>query len=113
MAQANQGREMKIIDQYIELWNERDAARRRELLADIWVEDGEYVDPLGEARGPAAIDAAIAGAQGQFPEFVFSLAGPVDAHHNVARFTWELGPAGGESVVVGSDTAVMTEDGRL
>lgn len=104
---------MKIVDQYIELWNERDAIRRRELLADIWTDDGEYVDPLGEARGPAAIDALIAGAQGQFPGLVFSLAGPVDTHHNIARFTWELGPEGGESLVIGSDTAVLAEDGRL
>ena len=104
---------MKIIDQYIELWNERDGIRRRELIADIWADDGGYVDPLGEARGPAAIDALIAGAQQQFPEFVFSLAGPVDTHHDIARFTWELGPAGGESVVIGSDTAVLAADGRL
>lgn len=104
---------MKVIDQYIEMWNERDAIRRREMLADIWAEDGEYVDPLSEASGLAAIDATIAGAQGQFPGFVFTLAGPVDTHHNIARFTWELGPSGGEPLVIGSDTAVLTEDGRL
>lgn len=104
---------MKIIEQYIELWNENDAIRRREQLADIWAEDGGYVDPMSEASGLAAIDATIAGAQGLFPGFVFSLAGPVDTHHNIARFTWALGPEGGESVVIGSDTAVLTEDGRL
>jgi hypothetical protein len=104
---------MKIIDQYIELWNERDAIRRRELLADVFADDGAYIDPLVEANGLAAIDATIAGAQGQFPGFVFTLAGSVDAHHNIARFTWELGPEGGESLVIGSDTAVLAEDGRL
>lgn len=104
---------MKLIDQYIESWNERDGIRRRKLLAEIWAEDGEYVDPLGEARGAAAIDATIAGAQGQFPGFVFRLAGPVDTHHDIARFTWELGPAGGDAIVVGSDTAVLSGDGRL
>jgi hypothetical protein len=104
---------MKVIDQYIELWNERDAVRRRELLADIWAEDGEYVDPLGTAGGLPAIDAMIAGAQGQFPGFVFTLAGPVDTHHSIARFTWELMAGDGEPLVIGSDTAVLNEDGRL
>jgi hypothetical protein len=25
---------------------------------------------------------------------VFALGGPVDAHHDIVRFTWELGPHG-------------------
>jgi hypothetical protein len=37
----------------------------------------------------------------------------VDAHHNLARFTWELGQDGAEAVVVGFDVAVLSEDGRL
>ncbi|SDK61753.1 hypothetical protein [Nonomuraea jiangxiensis] len=37
----------------------------------------------------------------------------MDAHHDLARFTWELGPAGGEALVAGFDVAVLTEDGRV
>ncbi|MEU6738778.1 hypothetical protein [Streptosporangium sandarakinum] len=37
----------------------------------------------------------------------------VDAHHDVARFTWHLGPEGGEAIVVGFDVAVLTGDGRI
>ena len=38
----------------------------------------------------------------------------VDAHHNVARFGWELVPAGGgESIVEGFDVAVTADDGRI
>ena len=51
--------------------------------------------------------------QGQFPGFVFTPAGPVDAHHQQARFTWGLGPAGAEPVVVGFDVAVTGDDGRI
>ena len=34
-------------------------------------------------------------------------------HHNQARFTWGLGPAHAEPVVIGFGVAVATEDGRL
>ena len=38
----------------------------------------------------------------------------VDAHHNIARFTWELSPVGGgECPVIGFDVLVAAQDGRL
>lgn len=40
-------------------------------------------------------------------------AGAVDAHHDQARFTWELGPDGADAVVVGFDVAQRDADGRL
>jgi len=55
----------------------------------------------------------IAAVQAQFPGFVFTLLGPVDAHHGQARFTWGLGPANAEPLVIGFDVAVAAEDGRL
>ena len=55
----------------------------------------------------------IAAVQEQFPGFEFRLAGPVDGHHDLARFTWELGPAGAEAPIVGFDVAVTGGDGRL
>jgi SnoaL-like domain len=103
-----------VIERYIEIWNERDPARRRALLAETWSEDATYVDPLVVAEGHDAIDATVAAAQAQFPGFIFRLAGPVDAHHQLARFTWELAPgADADAIVVGFDVAVLAEDGRL
>jgi hypothetical protein len=40
------------------------------------------------------------------------LAGAVDAHHDQARFTWELGPDG-DAIVIGFDVAQRDADGRL
>jgi hypothetical protein len=51
--------------------------------------------------------------QTSFPDFVFSARGPVDAHHNQARFGWGLGPAGAEPVVEGFDVLVLDDDGRI
>jgi hypothetical protein len=56
----------------------------------------------------------VSSAQKQFPGFTFRLGGPVDVHHNLARFTWELAPAvDQEAIVVGFDVAVLAPDGRL
>jgi hypothetical protein len=38
---------------------------------------------------------------------------PVDAHHDLARFTWELGPVDAEPLVIGFDVAVLSDDGRI
>jgi hypothetical protein len=69
---------------------------------------------LAVVEGHEAIAAMIIGVREQFPGLVFKLLGDIDAHHNVARFGWELVPeGGGESLVVGFDVAVVADDGRL
>jgi hypothetical protein len=103
-----------VANRYIDAWNEPDAAARRKAVAELWAEDGGYTDPLADVAGPDAISALITAVHDQFAGHVFRLAGPVDAHHDVARFGWELMPAGGgEAIVVGFDVAVAGPDGRL
>jgi ketosteroid isomerase-like protein len=103
----------QIAARYIETWNETDADARLKAVADLYAEDGVYTDPLGVAEGPAAIAAMIGAVQGQFGGLAFSLGGDVDAHHDMARFTWNLGPAGAEPIVVGFDVLVVNADGRI
>jgi hypothetical protein len=55
----------------------------------------------------------ISAVQAQFPYLVFTLTGPVDAHHRQARFSWSGGLAGAEPIIVGFDVALAAEDGRL
>jgi SnoaL-like protein len=102
-----------IVARYLACWNETGPDSRRKLISETWAADGRYTDPLADARGREEIDAVIAAVQAQFPGFVFTLAGPVDAHHQQARFTWGLGPDGAEPLVVGFDVAVANSDGQL
>ena len=102
-----------IAERYLATWNEADPQARRRAIDELWAEDGRYVDPLAVAEGRDAIDATIGAVRAQFPGFVFQLAGPVDAHHDQARFTWELTQPGTEPLVVGFDVAVLDGKGRL
>ena len=103
----------EIIERYLAAWNETDAAARLALVESLWAADGSYTDPLADVRGPEAIASLMGAAQRQFAGLTFTLGGPVDANHNQARFTWHLGPAGGEAVVIGFDVVVLDGDGRI
>jgi hypothetical protein len=103
----------KLTEQYIATWNETDPSVRRALIDQLWSSGGRYIDPLADVTGPDQIDAVIAGAQAQFGGMTFRLASAVDAHHDQARFTWELGPDGADAIVVGFDVAQADADGRL
>lgn len=103
-----------VVERYLEIWNTPDDGERATLIAEVWTEDATYTDPLASVSGHEEVNGLIGGAREQFPGLVFSLAGPVDAHHDVARFTWHLGPEGAaEPVVVGFDVARIAPDGRL
>ena len=102
------------VDAYLAAWNETDAESRREAVEQLWADDGGYTDPLATVRGHDGVAAVIEGAQKLFPGHVFRLLGEPEQHHDIARFQWELVPSGGgESVAIGADTAVLTEDGKL
>jgi hypothetical protein len=103
----------EIVERYIATWNETDPPARRKLVDELFATDATYTDPLAQLAGRDQIDAAIAAAQEQFAGLVFSLAAAVDSNHNQARFTWNLGPAGTEPLVVGFDVAVTDEAGQI
>lgn len=102
-----------LIDRYLACWNETDADARRALIDQHWTESATYVDPMAAATGREEVSAVIDTVHQQFPDFVFSPVGDVDAHHNQARFRWGLGPAGAEPVIIGFDVVVTDPDGRI
>ncbi|MFE7563251.1 nuclear transport factor 2 family protein [Kitasatospora sp. NPDC057500] len=102
----------QLAARYLAAWNETDPAARRRLVDEAWAEDGTYTDPLAAVTGREGVDALIGAAQAQFPGLVFTL-GPVDAHHGIARFTWNLGPAGEVPLVIGFDVLVADAEGRI
>jgi hypothetical protein len=102
-----------LVDRYLACWNESDPEARRALIARHWSPRPSYTDPLAAVTGREAIEQTIGAVQERFPGFTFSPVGPVDAHHQQARFTWGLGPADAEPIIVGFDVVVLDDDGRI
>jgi hypothetical protein len=102
-----------LVDRYIAMWNETDAKRRRDIIAKLWAENAQYVDPLMSGDGATGIDAMVQGVQQRFPAHRFSLTSKVDAHNDRVRFGWALGDGAGEPLVAGVDFGVVSPDGRL
>ena len=98
---------------YVAAWNETDPDRRRALVAALWTEDAAYGAPVMQGQGHGGIEALIAGVQARFPDFRFAVSGRPDGYGDRVRFSWDLGPEGGEAVVQGTDFATLAGDGRL
>jgi hypothetical protein len=103
----------KVVDGYFAAWNQTDPDLRRELIASTWTDDASYVDPLFEATGATALDEMVAAVHERYPEHRFRLTAPVEAHHDRARWGWELGVPGEPPIAAGVDFALLAEDGRL
>ena len=104
----------QLVERYLDTWNETDDEARRSAVAAVWSEGAQYVDPLATSAATIRLRADRSGAAaGARPRLPPRRSG-VDAHHNVARFSWELVPeAGGESLAIGFDVAVISDDGRI
>ncbi|MBO2446405.1 nuclear transport factor 2 family protein [Actinomadura barringtoniae] len=116
-----------LIGRYLTAWNEPCAKSRGALMEELCTEDVRYVDPLMDVTGPAALSATISLTQAQFPGMTFRL-GAVDAHHDIARFTWHLVPedgngdgsgsgsgdgSGSGEVLTGFNVVAVAADGRI
>lgn len=101
-----------LVDRYIAMWNETDAARRRTLIAEVWTADATYVDPVLRGDGRDGIHAMVEQVHERFPGHRFRRTGDVDGHNDRIRFGWELAPEDGAPVVHGIDFATLA-DGRL
>ncbi|MCE0763066.1 nuclear transport factor 2 family protein [Pseudonocardia kujensis] len=103
-----------VVARYLTAWNTTDGRPRAKAVAAVFTEDARYVDPLADVTGHEAITALIGGVHAQFPGFVFGPVGDPDAHHDVVRFRWGLGPDGaGEPPVIGADAVTLAPDGRI
>jgi hypothetical protein len=96
-----------IVARYLATWNEPDAARRAALVAETFTPAARYVDPLARAEGSAQLAGLIGAVQARFPGLVFTRCGVAELHDTFARFSWSLGPVGGQPIAGGTDFAVL------
>jgi hypothetical protein len=124
----------ELADRYLALWNEPDADRRRRMIAELWIEDGQhFVQPpqeireiaaqpgigltaILEARGHEAIEARVASAYEHWvgSEGVsFRRRDDAERLGDVLKFHWEGLDKDGELFAVGLHVLVLAADGRI
>ena len=106
-----------LVEQYLKIWNEPDAALRRASIAKLWTEDAVQFTAEHEYRGYEALEQRVESAHEEFVKrggFVFRPSGEAEEHHGAGKLTWEMVPAGGGDVAaVGIIFWLLSEDGRV
>ncbi|GAA2876242.1 hypothetical protein GCM10010472_37270 [Pseudonocardia halophobica] len=96
----------------LEVFNERDAERRRAAVARTYVADVDFSDPEGTVTGHEAVDEKARDLLDRSPGFVFTPDGPVRVARDLGHLAWGFGPEGEPPVVRGMDIALV-EDGLI
>jgi hypothetical protein len=124
----------QLADRYMALWNEPDAGRRRQMIAELWTEDGTHLlqppqeirdiaaqpgvglRAVLEARGYEQIEARVASAVEHWvgsEGLTFRGRDDADALGDVVKFHWEAVTKDGELFGVGLNFLVLAADGRI
>jgi len=91
-----------------EVFGERDRAKRREALAEIWHGEGVLVNPDGRHVGRVEIGHTVETLLAKFPGFVFTERTAPEGFHGVGRIGWGFGPPDAPPVVTGIDVGEAT-----
>ena len=102
-----------VIDTNLIAYGNPDATSRQQQLAQVWAADGKLIDPPIDGAGLDGIDQMMVAVQSQFPGHTFRRTSGIDAHHGVARYSWELVAADGSVSLTGLDVAETGDDGKL
>lgn len=95
-----------IVENHLKIWNEKDEAKRKVLLNQVYASDVEMVDRHFIAEGIEEISKFIVELQTKNPEFKFT-AKSVETNHNIVRLYWQFGSKTKPSVVSGMDLFVI------
>ena len=101
------------IDTYMDAYSESDSALRAELVARTFTSNGELIDPPIDGKGHAGITEMMGAVLGHYPDHRFRRTTGIDAHHNVARYGWELVGTAGAVALTGTDVAEFADDGAI
>ena len=102
----------ELINKYFASLNETDGESRRELIEQVWAENGKFVSPFGIAVGRDAIDAKVQKALEQLAGGEVRRAGDIETLHDCFRLKFEVVNQKGEAFIGGVDFGVIA-DGKL
>jgi catechol 2,3-dioxygenase-like lactoylglutathione lyase family enzyme len=103
---------LALVERHIQIWNEKDEAKRTALMNEAYASNVEMVDRHFIASGYTEITGFVNGLQEKNPTFWFTHVKPIDTHHNIARLFWQFGSKENPAAVTGMDLFVI-ENGKV
>ena len=103
-----------VVRRYNEVWAESDASRRLDVLAEIWADDGIYIDPdvPKGARGAHGLSDLIATSLQELPGLSIAAISDVAILGERAWYRWRATTLDGEHFE-GTDIIEFATDGRI
>jgi hypothetical protein len=101
------------IDTWLAAYTDADVERRTRAIAEVWNPEGQLLDPPLDGAGREAIGQLVDVVLSHFPGHTFRRTTAVDAHHDVARYGWELLGPDGTVTMTGLDVVTVDGAGRL
>ena len=95
------------------VFGERDADKRRSLIAKIWDSKGIFIDPHGRYVGHSGINDAVVQLHRRLPDYAFSILAETDAYSGVGRLQWGFGPPSEPRKLTGIDVLVASDERRI
>jgi hypothetical protein len=106
-----------LVKNYVEMWNEPDAEKRRRTIRELWTEDGAQYTKIHEPRGYAELEERVTNAHVKNVRdggYIFRPKGDAEGHHNLVRVHWEMVPAkGGKVEALGQDLFLLDDAGKI
>ena len=93
----------------LEVFNERDDAKRRAAIERTYAPDVRWTDAEGVSTGRDALEAKCVALQQQLGNLQFVAAEPVHQLPNFGYLAWHLVDADGHSVTSGFDVALIND----
>jgi hypothetical protein len=103
--------EQLMLANLLEVFNERDADKRKAAIGRTYANDVRWTDDEGVTAGHEALDAKCMGLQQNLGDQQFVADGPVRLLQGFGYLAWHLvDPASGAPSLSGFDVALVTED---
>ena len=97
----------------LEVFGERDPARRRAAMQHTFADNITFHDPEGNVTGHEALEARIEALYADTPpDWAFQAAAPAAEVADLGRATWTFGPPAGPEAARGMDIGIIA-DGRI
>jgi hypothetical protein len=107
----------QFADRYVSLWNESDPEKRRQQIANLWVDEGEHYVESGKFVGLEALERRVIEAHNEFVRKAgnrFRAVPGARREGDVVTFYWEMLPANEDKVLgKGLEFMIVTERGQI